>query len=162
MAFDFNVFGMSVLKIADGLKLLLDEAEKRDDAALKNVALKAKNELLELELAIESARRENEELRRKFETRFKVVFDPSVGVYYSVADRMEQGDRVILRDGPYCPACFDAQDKAVHVTVGKRGRGGALSIQSECPRCKAKFHSLYEDYVCSLPTDDPRLLFDPT
>jgi hypothetical protein len=159
---DFAAFGATVLKIADGLKTLRTEAENRNDARLTNIALKAENDLLGFQLVLHDVRKENEELRRRLSLTQKMVYDPSVGVYYRVADEEDSGDNVILRDGPYCPACFDKDLRAAHITVGQRHHGPALSLLSHCPVCEAKFHKLFEDHVFTLPKNDSRLLYEPS
>ena len=111
----------AVKTVLDMLGRLKDRFEARDEQAYLNDVLLAENKVWELQQKALALANENDELRAKLSLLDDMHYDRQTGTYWSKSKNAEQTtpNDYDLHDGPYCPRCFEAQRKAIHMTYGE-------------------------------------------
>ena len=103
------------------------------DLIKKGADLEAQEKIMELCDACVSFREESlalrervKELEQKLSQKDKVIFE--TGTYWVEGQE--------IRDGPYCPACYDSNDKLIRLQHWPESDDGMVSERYLCPICK--------------------------
>ena len=110
---------MSIKDITDSAKKALDIANELKNIELKEAILGLKEEIIAL-------REENISLKEQLKEKQTYNMEFIENYYW---DRKEDGTKV----GPYCPACWDGEKKAVRMQDG--------FYEKICPVCHVKMNS---------------------
>ena len=116
----------------EALKDAINVAQKADNVGLTRQLLDAQRELLDMQAENNALRAKISDLQAHQQTAQHMHYEQNV--YW----RRPPGQGIA--DGPFCPRCFDADQKVVRLMTGKGRR-------PTCQNCKSIFVSDYEGPV---------------
>jgi hypothetical protein len=110
------------MDIIGNVKEIADLAKKYDDIEFYRKIVELEGEVIELTRQLRQAECKGEELEEKLTLKTRMKFEQPF--YY------QDGDSV-----PFCPRCYEAEIKAVHVVLIGQGE----RTRWDCPACNKMF-----------------------
>jgi hypothetical protein len=107
------------------VKTALDLAKKTSDRDLKSEIGSALDNVLELKVKVYELAEENRSLREQLNLKAKITRTSQFGYYFAEGDA-----------DPFCPKCYEANGKLIHLPASKPWSGG---IRRDCVECRQTF-----------------------